>query len=277
MGSERTEVDTSGLWRSGEALAEEERSGDCKGKPTMGTDTHGRTILVLGMHRSGTSALTGSLEEAGVFLGPVVRASPDNPKGWCENPVIFMMHEDILRMNGGSWFSPPEACRWHRNHELMRDTIIEAFKGHRVWGFKDPRCLFTLDGWLKGLPSVEPVGIFRHPRLVTASLRCRNNYPEAEAMQLWLKYNLKLLQWHERLGFPILSFDDFEFTFGQQVRALVTDLRLPRQSQMLGFYEARFRHTHAEESEPLPRDIRGAYDALKEICHQWYGNRVPVE
>lgn len=39
------------------------------------------TVLILGMHRSGTSCLAGSLQEAGLYLGEVNTAAPHNAKG----------------------------------------------------------------------------------------------------------------------------------------------------------------------------------------------------
>ena len=45
-------------------------------------------VIVLGMHRSGTSLLTGSLEAAGLHLGEVNNAARYNPKGNKENESI---------------------------------------------------------------------------------------------------------------------------------------------------------------------------------------------
>lgn len=215
------------------------------------------------MHRSGTSALTGTLEETGIYLGHVVRTTPDNPKGYCENPTVFLMHENLLRVNGGSATTPPEVCRWHTVHELIRDTIVDSFRGHPLWGFKDPRTLFTLDGWLRVLPHAQLIGIFRHPTLVAASLKRRDQRTdEGDAMQTWVKYNRKLLHWHNRYEFPLISFDDLDICFEQQLEILSKQLELPCVPK-LNYYERRFRHiTESNRVFTLPPDVGSIYEAL---------------
>ena len=60
-----------------------------------------RTVVVLGMHRSGTSLLAGTLQEAGLELGEVVHSAPHNRKGNRESISIRTLHEDLLERSGG--------------------------------------------------------------------------------------------------------------------------------------------------------------------------------
>src|ERR1700721_285115 len=61
-------------------------------------------ILVLGMHRSGTSALTGMLHHLGVALGErLMPATGDNPRGYWEHTDIVDVHQKILVALGSSW------------------------------------------------------------------------------------------------------------------------------------------------------------------------------
>ena len=53
-------------------------------------------ILILGMHRSGTSCLAGSLQQQGVYLGEVHEWNPHNLKGNRENPHIMALNEGLL-------------------------------------------------------------------------------------------------------------------------------------------------------------------------------------
>lgn len=53
-------------------------------------------FLILGMHRSGTSCLTGALERCGVHLGEVRRKGKYNKKGYFENATIQKIHDQIL-------------------------------------------------------------------------------------------------------------------------------------------------------------------------------------
>ena len=64
-------------------------------------------IIVLGMHRSGTSALSGVLSHAGVFFGRnLLKELPENPKGFFENTEVVNFNEAILSREGVSWHNP---------------------------------------------------------------------------------------------------------------------------------------------------------------------------
>ena len=136
-----------------------------------------RCIVVLGMHRSGTSMLMGTLREAGLYVGDVLdKPFALNRKGLQEPPAVLYMHEHLLEANGGSWHSPPKDVQWDKMHEAIRDLFIESRTGKSLWGFKDPRTLLTLEGWKSALPNLELVGIFRHPSEVALSLKNRNDF-----------------------------------------------------------------------------------------------------
>lgn len=208
-----------------------------------------RAIAILGMHRSGTSALAGTLKEAGLFLGRVKDAGiARNPKGLQEPPAILYMQENLLLANHGSWHEPPATVTWQPLHRAVRDLFIESRTGIPVWGFKDPRTLLTLDGWLDVLPSLECVGIFRHPAEVAASVHHRNGFPIDKCFALWELYNHKLLAWQELRRFPIIEFVADGVRMEHSLRAVVAHLRLSRPAA-LDFFEARHRHFEQPEIE----------------------------
>ena len=59
-------------------------------------------VVVLGMHRSGTSCLAGSLEQQGLFLGEVNTSAPWNRRGNRERFDVMNLQGDILEASGGS-------------------------------------------------------------------------------------------------------------------------------------------------------------------------------
>jgi len=167
----------------------------------------GTGIVVLGMHRSGTSTVAGTLGQAGVHLGETLDSPINlNPRGLHEPPALIFMHEDLLRHNGGSWDAPPREIRWARLHKAVRDLFIESRSGQPIWGFKEPRTLLVLEGWLEALPDLRAVGVFRHPSAVARSLAGRNGFNIGKGLALWLPYNRRLLAFHAELGFPVLEF-----------------------------------------------------------------------
>jgi len=130
--------------------------------------TRGTGVLaVLGMHRNGTSCLTGLLENAGMPLGEVSRWNPHNPRGNNENQGIVAPHNAVLADNGATWDAPPRTgCDWSAQRLAQLDAIIAGYARFPRWAFKDPRTLYTLEGWLERLPEVQFIASFRHPLAV---------------------------------------------------------------------------------------------------------------
>ena len=122
------------------------------------------TIAILGMHRSGTSCLAGSLQQAGLYLGEVVEQAPHNRKGNRESLAIRSLNDRLLESNDGAWNRPPAELVWSEIFASTRDRLIAKFADRTSWGFKDPRTLLTLPFWQDGIPELVFVGTFRHPR-----------------------------------------------------------------------------------------------------------------
>lgn len=185
------------------------------------------SVVVLGMHRSGTSALTGILEQAGLYLGSVSEFAPDNLRGNRESTAVMALHNDILQRNGGSWDQPPNNPNWSPVHFAFRDTIIETYKDKLLWGFKDPRTLLMLGPWLKVLPEAVLIGIYRHPFAVAQSLFERNAMPYEKSLALWTHYN-RIMLWHSRNNdsMPLVEFSNNDTSFSNQVRSVINKLGL---------------------------------------------------
>lgn len=226
-----------------------------------------RVIAILGMHRSGTSLLAGTLQECGLELGDVNTHAPANEKGNRESWLLTALHEDLLRKAGGFWHSPPvRPVVWTPLHAAIRGLFIDEFAGVPLWGFKDPRLLHLLDGWLEALPGLETVGIFRHPLEVAGSLRQRTPslFPGDAAERLWLDHNRRLLAWHDRTGCPLLEFISDRAAFNAAAAAVARRLALPGApaTAELSFFEDRLRHQSAGV-EPLPGEVADVYAALR--------------
>jgi hypothetical protein len=216
------------------------------------------------MHRSGTSCLVGLLEQAGVFLGDVSRKNPSNVKGNRENYRIIALHEELLKVNGGSWDSPPAAVSWPCDLKARRDEIIASYGDAPLWGFKDPRTLLTLEGWMEALPGLELVGIFRHPLAVAESLHRRNGFPIEKGIRIWSTYNDRLLRYRETYGFPVVCFDVEELT--ELVGRLAMSLRLPPAAGRLDFFEPQLRHAAPADDALLPGDVHRLHLRLKQVA-----------
>ena len=221
-----------------------------------------RVLIILGMHRSGTSMLAGSLRQTGLSLGNINTKAPHNKKGNMEHPAIMHMQEDLLISNGGSWDNPPNEINWKKLHLSVRDLFISSFKEESVWGFKDPRTLFTIEGWLKVIPNAEFVGIFRDPSSVVHSLQKRNDFTIEKSLGLWQIYNKRLLQLHNIYNFPLVEFHQNTSLLTNKLNELIQFLNLPSRQSKLSFFKETLR-----SNEPMhftiPDEINNLYTELK--------------
>jgi len=172
------------------------------------------------MHRSGTSCVTGMIEEQGVFLGEVNRRIRDNPRGNRENVRIIKLHDKVLSYNASSWKNPPgEKIRFEDAHRQERDEILKGYRGKDPCAFKDPRTLVLLDFWRD--VELDYIGVVRNPLSVMSSLGKRLLWvSKARGLKMWKVYNRRLLDLRSEIRFPIINFDDKDSLNAQVAEAL---------------------------------------------------------
>lgn len=228
-------------------------------------------VCLLGMHRSGTSCLTGSLQRAGLFLGKYHTWSHHNARGNRENPDVMALHEAILEANGGRWDRPPARVDWREEHRWRAHEILAMYADHPQWGFKDPRTLLTLDGWLQLVPNMRRVGIFRHPIAVTESLNSRGGFARDRGLFLWDYYNRLMLREWQREAFPILCFDWDEETFHTRLEPVLHWLHLGPLAREDRFFTPKLRSNDRFQGHSLPPPVQTLYDTLKTISSTPWG------
>lgn len=164
-------------------------------------------IVVLGMHRSGTSALARMLAAAGAAsAGPTVR-NWDNARGHFESLALVRLNESVLARSGGHWLAAPQEVRWTAADERERDRLLALRVEGRAALLKDPRTLLVLPFWRAARVPFHALGIVRHPLAVARSLASWRGLPLAQGIALWTAHNRALLAEHEQHGFPLLDFD----------------------------------------------------------------------
>ncbi len=202
------------------------------------------TACILGMHRSGTSTLTGCLEARGLYLGDVVNSAPHNRKGNKENIPLRDINDAVLAFNRGSWDNPPANLAWNDELRQRRDQHISGYNGKGIWGFKDPRTILTLPFWQEALPDMSLMGTFRRPEIVVMSLLARPGMaPMTPALELWKIYNRKLLAYAENYDLPLVCFDWPQSGFLNAVDNIAINLGLcPADQAKDEFYDESLRH-----------------------------------
>ncbi len=159
-------------------------------------------IFVLGMHRSGTSALAGVLSRLGCTLpADLMAASEDNCKGYFESKTTQEFNDCILKDAGTSWRD------WRRmnsdwftspvGQSLLSQAsglLTQEFGGAPLSIFKDPRVCRMVPFWVAAAKMAGfrpmPVLTHRNPLEVAKSLSKRDGMDPAEGLLLWLRHVL---------------------------------------------------------------------------------------
>ena len=162
--------------------------------------TSKKIVIVAGMHRSGTSALTRAINLAGVPLpSNLMRATPENSDGYWESVDLVVFQDKILnslesrwddfREIPQAWFDGAESDRFAT---ALRDWIVEEIAGKDSLLIKDPRLCRLLPLWQKVCAALDidihTVIAVRNPIEVVRSLQTRNQFPPMKSALLWLRH-----------------------------------------------------------------------------------------
>lgn len=170
-------------------------------------------VIIIGMHRSGTSLATWLLESCGLFTG--VRNYPRTG----ENAFFVQLNSWVMRQCGVEWDGSdpiPSLLACPPAADLMTDALRAAMRSPRSarywglgrffatrggrwpdtpWGWKDPRSTLTLPLWLRLFPDAKVIHITRHGIDVAESLRSR-----------WARHSLARIEhYHARLPLYVFS------------------------------------------------------------------------
>lgn len=230
--------------------------------------TPSRSILVLGPHRSGTSALTRVLNLLGVDLGgEMLPPKFDNQLGYWEHREVFELHERLLSRAGSAWHEyrplPPdwlEIDDVKTSRRTLADLLDREFRGKAVWGVKDPRLCKLLPLWrevLEELPA-EPccVILVRNPLEVASSLERRNQFSHSKSVLLYLADMLGAVVSTEGLPRAFVSYSRLLTDWRQTVEELARHLRIEwpvapsiREEEIDSFLKPSERHHHFDKEQ----------------------------
>jgi hypothetical protein len=133
-------------------------------------------VIILGMHKTGTSMIGGVLSKLGINMGiETLKKHWENPFGYFEDKCLVELNKLILKSANGSWDKPPDRESILINEKKFSSDIanlIDKEKKLGVRGWKDPRMSLTIDLYLPHLEN--PFFIFTH----------RNNQAVAESLNL---------------------------------------------------------------------------------------------
>jgi hypothetical protein len=263
-----------------------------KGQPSQRS-----AYLVLGMHRSGTSAATQLLALAGANLPDnVMPGDEHNAKGYFEPWRIAIFNDQRLRAAGGAWddafahpYRPvPDEAEWNsRAAALFRAEYGDV-------GFpllKDPRVSVLMPMWrsvmrAEGLTARCVIPI-RHPLAVAGSLARRDEFPVVKSVLLWTAYMLAAEAGSRDLPRAFLDYDALLADWRPEVARLeaahgapLPKLTAKAAKQIDAFLSPELRHNASEGDLAGLGEVgvaaQGVYDWFKAAASGRAPDRAPL-
>lgn len=203
---------------------------------TEGTAGDATALLVLGMHRSGTSAVTRVLNLLGAHLGDdLLAAKADNTRGFWEHAGAVAIHERLLAALGRTWHDTRELPHGWLDSSAAKLAVAEIvslierdMRGKRLWAVKDPRMCRLAPIWIQALQglgfSAKAVLVVREPYEVASSLHVRDGWSYAHAYLMWAQHLLDACRASAGIPRALLSYDQLMDNWKQQMARLGREL-----------------------------------------------------
>lgn len=242
-------------------------------------EAHPKTVVVvLGMHRSGTSVITRGLEVLGVNLGGQLLppVAGDNERGYWEDGDINALNIDLLNSFGQDWdtlaslavedfvHAPAMTGFKARAEALIRGKLSST----NCYGIKDPRLPRLLPFWKAVFDALSvQVGYviaYRNPLSVARSLAARNGFSTDKSFFLWTEYMLQSLTHTATCRRVVVDYDRIMENPETQLGRIAERLGLlfPEKNQALTDYVSGFLDQSLRHARHQAEDLRLEKSAL---------------
>ncbi|MEQ9451361.1 MAG: glycosyltransferase [Pseudomonadales bacterium] len=245
-----------------------------------------QVVVVLGMHRSGTSTITKAIEALGANLDthlmpPLER---NNPKGFFEDMEVHNLCERILATRGLAW----DSLYFHEKSTVEEEEFVSQAerllkrktRGEQVFCMKNPRLCLVLPVWQRAFErlGLEPKYVFavREPAEVAASLNQRDGYPLNAGLLLWANYNIAAMRFTGGETRTFVAFDQVVAN-PRDTLAHIAELlgfasstldQNPAVEFVSDFVESELKHHNTGKSRPkgLPAAVMGLRDIMFDLA-----------
>lgn len=223
------------------------------------------TLVVAGMHRSGTSAMARMLSLAGARLpDQVIAAGPDNPLGFWEPARMVDLSDRMLASVGSRWDDVfghrVGPAVWERRSDHLAEARSIVGGDAELSVLKDPRASLMIRFWDEALRAEgrRPVYVVmvRHPREVAASIARRGDASEATAILAWTACMLAVERDTRGLDRLFVDYDDLLTDWRGVLRRVeaVLGATLPAgspetEAEIDAFLSPAHRHHHADSAD----------------------------
>jgi hypothetical protein len=244
-------------------------------------------VIIVGAHRSGTTATARALELLGLQIGQRL----DSHR---ESKALQRLHENYLRKVGAAWHSPTVFLDWVQTREGERDCLDylrgragqdfgRVFSYRRnpkglwflmrirlgaAWGWKEPRTTLFASVWLQLFPEARVIDVIRHPLSVAMSIRRREMTfraagdpptPNLDELEYCLRLALSYIESGERLAgqtphYRRVRFEELQANPRRTLEELATFCGLSPSDGRLTKSAAIIRPENSQQWNDIPRD-----------------------
>ncbi|MDR1777430.1 MAG: sulfotransferase [Desulfovibrio sp.] len=242
-----------------------------------------KCILILGMHRGGTSAVSRSLRIFGASHGDdLVGGLSSNPLGHWEDIDVLRLDDAMLEALGMRWDSleavterDVQILERQGFHIKASQLLADKIKANRFYALKEPRMTKLLPFWNKILAPLRPhcVIVFRNPASVAESLYKRDRLPPERGYLLWAVHMLECFRYAGEDTHLLVNYDDFMDDAEAALRRIARFFSLPVIADELnlvlnGFLHQNLRHTrydarHLRGNPACPEQIGLMYEDME--------------
>ena len=252
-----------------------------------------RAVVVVGSHRSGTSALARILSLVGCDLPKhLIDPHEDNELGFWEPQTIVEAHDAFLKNVGSSWddvASLPDgafvsAAAWELRQQLAL-LLREEYGESRLFVVKDPRISRLVPLWLAVLAELQITPAFalavRNPLEVAASLKARDGFTTTKSLLLWLRHTIESEQYSRGRPRSFVLYDELLQNWQGVVARVEEDLGVtwPGRSHRATVEIERFLSDRQRHHVFDWRDIEGRPDVVSWVKEAYFALRAsdPVQ
>jgi len=215
-------------------------------------------VLILGMHRSGTSAITGIMQKLGYDLGgELLPNAEDNSKGFFENVRVKEYNDIVLDKNKSRYDDTRHdvTIKFENVKTYVKKAtaiINEDFRSENKIAIKDPSLCLTFPIWQKALNLLgfkqKVIIIYRNPLEVAQSLEKRNGYDLEKSLHLWSKYFFYSENYSRECDRMFISFDMLINNMPESLNKICNFLEITKidDQKIHGFIDKSLKHNNID-------------------------------
>ncbi|HTI00223.1 MAG TPA: sulfotransferase [Acidisoma sp.] len=195
-------------------------------------------IFVVGYYRSGTSALSGTLQTLGVALHNDANPNEHNPRGFFEIPELIEFDVDLFARLGRQWTDLRSLEEgWNKRADMagflsrLGEILRRRFQAEPLWGIKHPHICRLLPIYEEAAKqaghAIHVLHISRDPWTVADSQQRKNGLSRSHALLLWVSYMVSAERHARHLPRSWLTYRDLLKEPITTIRRIEADLGIP--------------------------------------------------